>query len=105
MRAGKLDRRITIESFSNAVDPHGTPVETWSKFACVRAELIEARTEEYQRAYGEGGNVAVIFRIRWLDDVTTGHRVVYEGRNLNIRDIKEIGRRRGLELRCEQVRS
>lgn len=105
MRAGRLDRQITIQSFSNTVSADGTPVETWTMLATVRAQIIEASTEEYQRAYGEGGNTAIIVRIRWLDGVTIRHRALYEGRNLNVREVKEIGRRRGLELRCEEVRS
>lgn len=105
MRAGRLDRQIIVQSFSNTVAPDGTPVESWTTLATVRAQIIEASTEEYQRAYGEGGNTAVVFRTRWLAGVTTTHRVQYEGRNLNIRETKEIGRRRGLELRCEEVRS
>lgn len=105
MRAGTLDRTITIQAFSSTVDDYGTPVETWADFATVRAALIQASTEEYLRGYGETDTLVVIFRIRWLDGVTAQHRIVYEGRNLNIREVKEIGRRQGLELRCEEVRS
>lgn len=105
MRAGNLDRTIAIESFASGVDDYGTPTEQWSTFATVRAQLVQASTDEYQRAYGEGANTATIFRIRWLDGVTVEHRVCYGGRYLNIREVKEIGRRKGLELRCEEVRS
>ena len=106
MRAGKLDRVITIQVYTRTgTTPGGAPIMAWSDVATVRAQLLQASTEEYQRAYGEGGNTAVIFRIRWLDDVTVEHRVVYEGKNLNIRETKEIGRRHGLELRCEEVRA
>ena len=105
MRAGKLDRSIKIQAFTSTVDEYGTPVEAWTDLATVRAQIVEASTEEYQRAYGEGGNTVVVFRIRWLAGVTTAHRVVYAGSNLNIRDVKEIGRRKGLELRCEEVRA
>lgn len=104
MRAGKLDRQIKIQSFSNTVDAHGTPVVTWNTVTNVRAEIVESSTEEYQRDYGEGSDTGVTFRIRWLSGVSVNHRVQYAGRNLNIREIKEIGRRRGLELRCEEVR-
>ena len=104
MRAGKLDRSIKIQAFTSTVNEYGTPIEAWTDFATVRAQIIEASTEEFQRAYGEGGTTVVVFRIRWLSGVTIEHRVVYEGHNLNIRDIKEIGRRKGLELRCEEVR-
>jgi SPP1 family predicted phage head-tail adaptor len=104
MRAGRLDREIQIQSFGNTVEPDGTPVEHWALVATVRAQLVQMSTEEYLRAYGETEALAVIFRTRWLDGVTTQHRVVYGGRNLDIREVKEIGRRRGLELRCEEVR-
>ncbi len=105
MRAGKLDRSIVIQSFSNTVLPDGTPVESWTTVATVRAQLVQASTEEYLRGYGETDSLAVIFRIRWLAGVTTDHRVQHDGRNLNIREVKEIGRRKGLELRCEEVRA
>ncbi len=106
MRAGHLDREITIQTFNaEGADEYGTPAEAWTDLAAMRAQLIQANTDEYLRAYGEGAATAVIFRTRWLDGVTTEHRVVYDGRNLNIREIREIGRRNGLELRCEEVRS
>jgi SPP1 family predicted phage head-tail adaptor len=105
MRAGKLDRQITIQSFSSTIDVLGTPTVTWTTIATVRAQVIEVSTEEYQRAYGEGGNTSIIFRIRFLAGVTTDHRVQYEGKDLNIRELKEIGRGKGLELRCEEVRT
>lgn len=105
MRSGLLDREISIEAYSPGTpDAAGTSTPAWSCFAEMRAQLIEADTAEYQRAYGDGANTAVVFRTRWLDGVTTAHRVTYQGRHLNIRDIKEIGRRNGLELRCEEVR-
>ena len=105
MRAGRLDREITIQAFSSTVDEYGTPVEAWNDFATVRAQIIQTSTEEALRAYGETDALAVVFRIRWLAGVTTDHRVVYEGKNLNIRETKEIGRRKGLELRCDEVRT
>ena len=105
MRAGRLDREITIQSFAAGVDELGTPDQTWATFATVRAQLVQASTEEFLRGHGETDAMAVVFRIRWLAGVTTNHRVQYEGRSLNIREVKEIGRRRGLELRCDEVRS
>lgn len=105
MRGGALDRVITLQAGVSTIDDAGTPTLTWSDFATdVRAELIEASTAEYLRGYGEGENTAVIFRTRWLDAVTPALRVQYAGRDFNVREVKEIGRRRGLELRCEEVR-
>jgi len=105
MRAGRLDRTITLQALSSTVDEYGSPAESWTTLATVRAQIVQASTEESLRRYGETDSLVVVFRIRWLSGVTTDHRIQYEGRNLNIREVKEIGRRRGLELRCEEVRS
>ena len=48
--------------------------------------------------------MAIVFRMRWLAGVTVVNRVVFDGKALNIRGVMEIGRRNGLELRCEEVR-
>lgn len=105
MRAGSLDRAITLQAFSNTVAPDGTPIAAWSDAATVRAQLVEASTDEFLAGYGESDKTVAIFRIRWLDGVSTAQRVLYQGRTLNIREVKEIGRRKGLELRCEEPRA
>jgi len=106
MRAGKLDRTIEIQTYgATGVDDYGTPTEGWTAFAKMRAQIVQASTDEFLAAFGETDKTAIIFRIRWLAGVTTSHRVVYGGKNLNIRETKELGRRQGLELRCEEVRT
>lgn len=102
MRAGKLDRIITIQTYSEGVpDDYGNSTPGWADGDTLRAQIVQASTEEYLRAYGEGSETAVIFRTRYLDGVGTEDRVLYEGKPFNIKEVKEIGRRRGLELRCE----
>lgn len=103
MRAGKLDRTITIQRFTNTVDDYGTPVQAWADVATVRAQIIEASTDEYIAARGAVDKAVVIFRIRWLDGITNADRVTYGGQNFNMKETKEIGRRKGLELRCEAL--
>lgn len=106
MRAGKLDREIVIEAPGDTtISAAGTPSQGWQLFATVRAEKLEGAIVESVRDYGETQGANVVFRIRYLAGLTTVHRVTSEGRILNIREISEIGRRRGLELRCEEVRS
>lgn len=101
MRAGKLDRSITIQRFTSTVDEYGTPVMTWTDVATVRAQIMQASTEEFIRAYGASDKTVIIFRARWLSGITNADRISYDGANYNIKEVKEIGRRKGLELRCE----
>lgn len=101
MRAGKLDRSITIQRYTSGVDELGNPAGyIWSDLVTVRAQILQQSTEEFIRGYGASDETAVIFRVRWIDDISNADRIVYQGQPHNLKEIKEIGRRVGLELRC-----
>lgn len=99
MRAGKLDQKITLQRFSNTVDDNGTPVMTWTDIATVYAQIIQQSTEEFLRGYGASDDTIIIFRVRWLD-ITTADRVVFNGANYNIKELKPLGRKEGLDIRA-----
>lgn len=94
-----LDRFITIQRATEMKDDFGVVTEVWAPLASLRASLIQASTEEYLKAAGLQGDAAVIFRTRHLDGVTVKDRVMFEGVAHDIKELKEIGRRRGLEIR------
>jgi SPP1 family predicted phage head-tail adaptor len=100
MRAGKLDKSITIERSAAVVDDYGVPSEGWSPVAAVRAQIIQANTEEFLKGFGETSETAVVFRIRHLDGLKVADRVTYDGRPYDLKEIKGLGRRAGLDLRC-----
>lgn len=100
MRAGKLDRQIVLQGLTNTVDAYGTPVETWATFATLRAQIVQQGTDEFLRAGGAVPETAIVFRARFVAGVTTSHRVSYGGAIFNLKEVKELGRREGLELRC-----
>lgn len=102
MRAGKLDRTITIQRASVTDDDYGAPQEAWATVATVRAQLIQSTAKEFIRDYGAAGVTTCVFRIRYLAGVTLADRVGYDGKTYDVKEITEIGRRRGLELRCVQ---
>jgi SPP1 family predicted phage head-tail adaptor len=101
MRAGKLDRTISIDRYS-AGEPneYGETIPTWTPLATLRAQVVQASTEEFLEAYGASEQTAIIFRVRWIAGVDTADRISYEGSYFNIKETKEIGRRKGLELRA-----
>lgn len=100
MRAGRLDRTITIQRFTSAVDDFGTPVETWSDVATLRAEIVQASTAEFFRDEAPRDDTTIVFRTRFIAGITNADRVAYDGRLFDVKETKEIGRRNGLELRC-----
>ncbi|MDQ0347864.1 phage head closure protein [Ancylobacter vacuolatus] len=103
MRAGALDRVIDIQRSTESVNGLGQVVTGWSTIATMRAQKVEASTAEFMRAFGASTETAIVFRIRFLDGVTLADRVSYEGAAFNLIEVKEIGRRKGLELRCTRI--
>ncbi|MBX9464097.1 MAG: phage head closure protein [Aquamicrobium sp.] len=103
MRAGKLDRVIAIERKTETVTPSGGVVTAWTNLASVRAEIVQQSASEFLTGFGEAETGTVIFRVRYLAGITTADRITYEGTAYNIKEIAEIGRRRGLELRAVAV--
>ena len=100
MRAGKLDKLITIDRLSRTVDDYGTETEGWTPVASVRAQLVQSTTEEFMHSFGSSSEAATIFRIRHRDDLLSSDRVTYRGQSYDVKEIKELGRREGLDLRC-----
>lgn len=103
MRAGSLDTPITIERATNAPNEYGTPTMTWTTLASARAQVIMSKTEEFIHSGGANDETAVVFRTRWIEGVTAADRVVHDGRPLNIKEVKPLGRRRGLEIRTVTI--
>lgn len=102
MRAGNLDREITIQRSATTLNDAGTPQVTWIALVTLRAQVVQSSTEEFIRAHGASSEAIVIFRTRYHDGLLLADRVSYQGQLFDLKEIKEIGRRRGLELRAER---
>jgi len=101
MRAGDLDRSIVIQSKTVTQDAFGQDVETWTKIhtaTTLAAGVLPVRGGERFTAQQTIGKGMVTFRVRWRDDVTVLNRIVYDGRNWDIHDVRPLGRREGLEI-------
>jgi len=99
MKASTLDRVITLQRATEVRDEFGVVTSGWATIATLRAQLIQSSTTEFLQGAGLQGEAAVIFRTRWFGDITVRDRVVYEGVAHDIKELKEIGRRRGLDIR------
>lgn len=100
MRAGKLDRAITIERMATTIADHGGVTHGWTVVLTTRAQIVKSNTEEFIRAYGADEETVTVFRTRWLANVKLSDRIISGGSIFDIKDLKEIGRRRGTEIRC-----
>jgi len=99
MRAGRLDRRISIEQSTPSTDAMGEPVDGWAELAAVWAEVRFQTGREVMAGGGEQAEADVMFFIRYRSDVTTDMRIAYAGDTYDIiRPPREIGRQAGLEI-------
>ena len=98
MQAGKLDRRIVIQSRSLAQDGAGQPVETWATLCTVWANVEHLRGSEPFQGEQFNAQRKTTFKVRWRDDIDETMQVVFDDDTYRVQSVVEIGRREGLEI-------
>lgn len=100
-QAGQLDRRITIQNFSETTDSFGQEVKSFSTLASVWANVVEKIGSE-----GEDGDMIaatkkVEFIIRYRTDVDEEMRISYNGNTYKIQAIQSADARKAfLKIVC-----
>ncbi|QIB32684.1 head-tail adaptor protein [Ancylobacter pratisalsi] len=104
MRAGALDRVIIVQrSVRIGDDGAGNEILEWRDFATMWAQKIEGEAAPVVLAAGFEEKEVIVFRGRFIAGIGVFDRVLYEGAAFEVVGADEIGRRRGLELRCTKV--
>jgi len=101
MRAGPLDRRITIERYGITYNDDNEPVEAWGEIGKRWASKKDVSDGEKIRAAEVGATVTTRFQVRWDSltmTLTAADRIVCEGKTYDIAGTKELGRREGIEI-------
>ena len=98
MRAGALDRRITIEQASLLQDGAGQAIETWSTFITVWASRSDVRGRERFASQQELATRTATYRTRWVKDVNESMRIVDAGSVYRIVGIADNRRKNWLEF-------
>lgn len=101
MKAGKLDRRITIQRAMITRDDYNEEVSTWADLCTVWAAYEPVRDGERFRAGERAAELSARFQIRWsskVAEVSAEDRLMFQGKVYEITHTKEIGRREGIEL-------
>lgn len=99
IQAGTLDRIVSLNRVTVTVDENGTPQQSWTTYASMYAQLLTNATKEQAlKSFGEETDIARVWRMRWIDGVVLADTIIYAGYSYRIVEIKEIGRREGLEI-------
>jgi len=105
MRAGLLRHRIEIQTRAPDVDALGQPIDDWQTAATVWASVEDLRGREFFEArQANVSEVTARVVIRHRPDVAPAQRLVHGARRFNVIGILDPdGRRRRLELMCEEI--
>lgn len=100
MISGRMDRKITIQEYTESTNDYGEVEKSWSDVATVWAEVKQQSARETWQA-GKVAETEMMFRIRYRSGINSKMRVVYDGDNYDIAGVREIGRRDGLEIQAQ----
>lgn len=104
MRAGQHDREITIQSVTLSDNTFtAKQEEVWSTFASAWAFVTPMEASERFTSQQKFSSRVSTFEIRYVAGVTAKMRISYESTFWRILGIKEVGRRRGLEILAELI--
>lgn len=98
MRAGKLDRRVTIQNLTETQDVSGDPIQSWADQVTVWAAVMPLRGDEPFENQQTLSKATTKFRIRYNTNITitVKHRLVLDSVNYDITHIAQRGTR-GIE--------
>lgn len=105
MRAGRLRHRVDIEEFAqNKSTDTGAVTEAWATVATVWASVEPLKGREFIEASQVQSNLSHRVRMRYRPGVTTSHRLVHNGRALNIVSVANLEERNiELEIMCMEA--
>lgn len=105
MRAGDLNRRITIQRRGEATDSWGSPVpgaENWLEVAQTRASIETLSGLGTIKADAQAATVKASIRVRWRTDLAAGMRVLHGGTVYDVKVVlPDVAGREHVDLVCE----
>ena len=102
MRAGRLNKRVTIQSPATGQDATGEPTTGWTDVATVWASIVDVSGREYVAAGGLQNSAQTKIMIRYRSGIVPSMRVVHGSDTFNIEAV--LGQdRRSLLLMCSRL--
>jgi len=97
MRAGKLDRRITIERYSEVVNAYGERERTWTSAGKLWAamDMKQTKVKETEVAAQLLPMSEVVWRVRhsaFAEAISEKDRIAHRGRTYDIIGVQMMGR-------------
>jgi SPP1 family predicted phage head-tail adaptor len=102
--AGKLNRKVTIQSPSTTQDEYGAPTQVWTDLITTWAAIRAATSKEVYAASGFTSQLSHIITIRWRPGIQANQRIAYRGRTFEIQAVADPDESRvELNLLCLEL--
>mgnify|MGYP001599371197 CR=1 FL=1 len=102
--AGRLNKRITLQSATLARDGHGQPIETWADVATMWAAVEPIRGREYFAAQQVSAETTHRVTLRHRAGVSPQMRVAFGSRTFRIESVIDpLEKNERIELMCVEV--
>jgi SPP1 family predicted phage head-tail adaptor len=98
MRAGQLDRRITIQDYAESRNAYGDVTDTWSTHLECWANFIQKKGEVTDADKNQNHSATLIFYTRYFSTITEDMRILFDSKYYKIEEIKELQRQEGLQI-------
>lgn len=88
MQAGKLRHRITLQKPVKTQSPStGAVINAWKDVAVIWADVVDLSAREFIAAQAAQSEITTRITVRYRDDVTSKHRILFRGRVYNIHGV------------------
>lgn len=102
MRPGLLNSRVVVQQQSTTQDALGQPLNTWSTFATVWADVRHTSGIEAIKDSAIASVVRASIRMRYRGDLTAAMRVIHGSTTYNIVAVlPDVGGKEYVDLACE----
>lgn len=103
MRAGRLRQRVVLKRSVSTLNAAGEPVETWTPYATVWAEVSPLRGREFWEGAQQQQQLTTRITMRPRTDVVPSHRAEWGERVYDVESVIEPDyRNRMLQLMCKE---
>ena len=102
-RIGRLDRRITLRTYTESQNAFGEVRTNYEDLATVWAKIEYKAASEQFHAHRETAKSTIFFTIRYRSDFfDKKNQIVFESRTYDIEAVREMGRRQYLEIEATE---
>lgn len=104
LEAGKLRNYVALQNYTESRTGSGFAQRTWSTYASVWAGVRTLSGGERLSSQQVGGTLTHEFSIRWRSGVHVDHRILWDGRYFDIKDVRNVDEA-NIEIRmlCSEV--